>query len=34
MSKYKEILRYHVTGLSQREIQKVTGISSQPSPVY
>ena len=27
MSKYKEILRYHVTGLSQREIQKVTGIS-------
>ena len=27
MSKYKEILRYHITGLSQREIQKVTGIS-------
>jgi len=27
MSKYKEILRYHITGLSQREISKVTGIS-------
>ena len=27
MSKYKEILRYHMTGLSQREILKVTGVS-------